>query len=169
MSQDIVYDIAGDTYVLSSAGMLFLVSMIVICILLSIVFFIRLLCLSFQVDTIENRNEESFDDIRDWILLIINDMSDKDKEFKKKVKKLGRKIQNEKEKEKMKIEKEDTLPLQPCFPSSTAEKTCEFLHTEDDSSSSDYQEEQEEEEEEVEMDKGKISLEENTQYVYCFI
>lgn len=62
--------IDGSIYVLSTAGMLFLCSIMVICVLVSVLYFVKLVLLSWEVDRMKRINQASFANVRDWISLL---------------------------------------------------------------------------------------------------
>jgi len=71
----------GDVYVLSSAGMLFLCSLVLICFLLSTLFFAKTVTLMWELDRLKRTNQVSFENVSDWISLLIEhkiNISDED-------------------------------------------------------------------------------------------
>jgi len=81
-SQAHLDQILGDVYILSDAGMIILSILIILCFLLSLLFFAKTVVLSWEFDKIKQVNDNSFQNIRDWIALLVeHKISVNDQEF----------------------------------------------------------------------------------------
>lgn len=141
-----IQNITGDVYIMSEVGIIFVCILIGMCFLMSLVFFVKMVVLSWEIDRIKVVNDTSFENIRDWITILAEcKKNNDDKKFLEAIKKIDENISRRRTNCDYYIE--DKQQLVNIYWDEGNDSDCSLSTEEEDYYSEEQQEESEEREE----------------------